>query len=389
MNNEASLKDSFTEEAWEILFTYFGRLRKALNSKNISNQSQESVLNGIYDYINEFVSEREPNKIDFQETLTLMKDIGSPNDIILAVGVNGLDKEEESIETEYSDLINCQKCGFSNLREAQFCENCGISMPSLSIGKINLNQFLYDHPYFFSLLTVYTSIAILYTILKGSDYGSTNLYTYLTFVPRSLISPEVIFLTIICTFLVGYIADKLFEPHQSDKLKLKKALSSIEDSFVSGLIVIYICLTYFVFSIIYIVSDIGIDGIFAEPALILPFTIIYFLIAISSFFILWYWNSSERMFNPNYLTLLRIKQTSEFKMKKVFLRNLIYGIPGGIVTTIIFIGIIAVGKGWIDIVSIIVGIIAGFMLFSLIIGYSHVYHYSWTILKSTIDENFE
>ncbi|MHA2370631.1 MAG: hypothetical protein ACXADX_17590 [Candidatus Hodarchaeales archaeon] len=252
-----SLNVYFTEDAWYVVQAYFSKLQKKMDDSGVPKKRQAFILSGLSDFINEYVEEyKDKEKINFDLALLLLREIGSPTDIVLTLDSP---KDRETI-AESGQLLEsgkqriCQACHYSNDLEALFCENCGqrlVSEVGLA-GKVK--QELIDHTYLASFLAIYSVLFVLgisWEILFHPSFGRSIQWDLPISIDLVIINVTMFGLAIFLMVIAGTILDYRLKDKKSSKIKYKNALDNFERrfflgaflAFFSGLLFGYLALT--------------------------------------------------------------------------------------------------------------------------------------------------
>ncbi|MFW9917772.1 MAG: hypothetical protein ACFFGZ_19385 [Candidatus Thorarchaeota archaeon] len=252
-----SLNDYFTDDAWYVVQAYFSKLQKKMEDSGVPKKRQTFILSGLSDFINEYVEEyKDKEKINFDLALLLLREIGSPTDIVLTLD---FPKDRETI-AESGQLLEsrkqcvCEACHYSNDLEALFCENCGQRLVS-EIGLAGkVKQELIDHTYLASFLAIYSVLLVLgvvWEIVLHPSFGQSIQWDLPISVDLVIINVTMFGLAIVLTLITGAILDYRLKDKKSSKVKYKSALDRFERrfflgsvlAFFSGLLFGYLALT--------------------------------------------------------------------------------------------------------------------------------------------------
>ncbi|MFX0112953.1 MAG: hypothetical protein ACFFB3_00245 [Candidatus Hodarchaeota archaeon] len=200
MNNNSlqirfqELSEYFTPDAWQLIDSFVLNLQKKMNQFSISSEEQVTIFDWIEEFIQEFVEDYKGKaKINFDEALGLIREIGSPSEILQAMElpIEQMTKEEgaisppeavvtptpivtapqQAIITEQKTLkraergykLPCSACNWPNYPDAVFCENCGrrITEPLETRKTTSLPPGMKAHPTAFSVLYSYILLLII------------------------------------------------------------------------------------------------------------------------------------------------------------------------------------------------------------------------------------
>lgn len=252
-----SLNVYFTDDAWYVVQAYFSKLQKKMEDSGVPKKRQTFILSGLSDFINEYVDEyKDKEKINFDLALLLLREIGSPTDIVLTLDSP---KDRETI-AESGQLLEsgkqriCEACHYSNDLEALFCENCGQRLVS-EVGLAGkAKQELIDHTYLASFLAIYSVLFVLgvvWEILFHPSFGQSIQWDFPISFDLVIINVTMFGLAIFLMVIVGAIFDYRLKDKKSSKIRSKNALDRFERrfflgsflAFFSGLLFGYLALT--------------------------------------------------------------------------------------------------------------------------------------------------
>ncbi len=283
---DLELSEHFTPDAWQMLNSFWHSLQERMKELKIANTQQTTILSGIEEFIHEFIEDyKDRERINFERTLELIQEIGSPSEILQAMDLPIeekiiQDRREADIKTATVDFredyskttqIKCQICEWLNASDSKFCENCGkriikqreMKKPSY------IPQEAIDHPYIASLSISYLiliTLGVVFHYLRNSPSNPTRLsherfIEILHDIPIFILIP-----TIIIGLFSGYVIDHSFLEERRSKYDTQ--LSHFQDYYSLGIILTLISLwllyVYLPFSINY------------NEALVLVFSLAFF-----------------------------------------------------------------------------------------------------------------
>ncbi|MHA2270479.1 MAG: zinc ribbon domain-containing protein [Candidatus Hodarchaeales archaeon] len=188
------LSDHFTIDAWQLIDSFIGSLQKKMNKFCISSEEQVTVFDWIEEFIQEFVEDYKGKaKINFDEALGLIREIGSPSEILQAMELpieriaNGevvisspktatppaqsvaapqqsvIAPQEFLKADERSYRLPCSACNWPNYPDAIFCENCGSKITEGVVARTGptLLPGMQSHPTTFSIFYSYILLLII------------------------------------------------------------------------------------------------------------------------------------------------------------------------------------------------------------------------------------
>ncbi len=215
----------FSPDAWQLVISFLINLQEKLEQFNISMEQQTTVFNGIEEFIQEFIEEyRDNGIINFENSIELIGEIGSPSEILQAIEVsieeiksrtNILENPKSRKKHEKGNKLLCRYCSWANESDARFCENCGRKIYELveATNPIQLPQAIINHPFKTSILLSYLALIILGSIgVIISPLSSPSTYSYnqvglgdfLGDILQEVIGPAIV-LGLILGFLIKWI----------------------------------------------------------------------------------------------------------------------------------------------------------------------------------------
>lgn len=153
----------FTSDGWRMITSFVENLNKKLNQFDIGVEEKKSVLNGIEEFIQEFVEEyKDRSKINFDEVLGLIREIGSPSEIIqsMDITIEQMMKHDSMENLQKLGRIICKNCNWPNEHDSRFCDNCGkklielmkrekpIGLPKLMLRFPNVTSIFFTYSIF-------------------------------------------------------------------------------------------------------------------------------------------------------------------------------------------------------------------------------------------------
>lgn len=378
------LSPYFMDDSWRLIKTFLENLQTKLIEFNVPHDQQSSILNGTEEFIYEFVEEfKNKEKINFNRTLSLLKEIGSPTDIIMSLDlVEPVSKMAQSpMKKITTQTIICKNCFHVNDSETQFCENCGRPLAQ----KMKIKQEIIDHPYSVSFLGIYVIL-----IVSGAIWG--YMFPDLNEVPSNPIflfyASAVMMLTptIIISIISGAILNHLTGERKSFKLKYNMALEHFEESFAVGFVILF--LEGIIFFFIYSAGITTYTRIYDHPSFVqIPIILILLFPSIVGLFLPFcgaFLSLRKKPSNIPYLTLLKTKKIyNNYAAKQLGLAN-VYG----------FIGVIVITWIWgflfpnllLESSTEFFGVVFIFLLFMLAYnGIVIMYLYSWPTITRFIE----
>ncbi len=122
------LSGSFTPDAWQLISSFLTNLQKKMDQFDITPEQRSTIYNGIEEFIQEFVEDySDKAKINFDEALALIQEIGSPSEILQAMEMP-VERvtAQKTVSVPTKPVKNrCSSCNWANESDARFCENCG------------------------------------------------------------------------------------------------------------------------------------------------------------------------------------------------------------------------------------------------------------------------
>jgi hypothetical protein len=320
MNLESSFSQFFTSDAFDLISNYITNLKNYLIRARTDRNQQEVVINGIFEFISEYVSDYKNCKLNFSETLKLIEDIGSPSEIVQSLDIKS--KELTSINENI-----CTYCKSEISQDAQFCEVCGrtdlnqIKIPSstnkedsefnrFTYFRTSIKQSIIDKPYSRSFLLCLLSLTFLISIyfildmyllktqdniIKNSTLGIQ--YTIFTYLGYGFLISLVLSLPI--SIIYGIFNDLLFKDFKSKKFHYYKLMEQIEGNLVGGFLMVIFGITFYILMLSIVISS----KIFIENFTFMAYS--WLILTIGSIFPLVYYGSGSRPYELN-LTQLNI-----------------------------------------------------------------------------------
>lgn len=165
------LSNYFTSDGWRMIISFVENLKKRLDQFDVDDEEKESIFNGIEEFIQEFVEEyKNRAKITFNEALSLIREIGSPSEIIQSMDltIEQMMKCDSVKDTQESDKIICKACSWPNEPDSKFCDSCGKKLIKLGEEKklVYLPQIMFRFPNVTSIIFIY-SIFFIYGLFIG------------------------------------------------------------------------------------------------------------------------------------------------------------------------------------------------------------------------------
>ncbi len=204
-----------------------------MGDSRVPQKRQIFILNGLNDFINEYIADyKDKEKINFDATLGLLGEMGSPTDIVLTMDVSeshGIISESESL-AETGEPVICKNCYYSNLNDARFCENCGKKLIGLDKTKIRLDKTskirynkalsYFQHRFYLGFsLTFFSGLLFVYLSIGGELWCVIPAFTIIGVSTGSFISnflgekkpKDIPYLELLTAkiMLDGYIREKL------------------------------------------------------------------------------------------------------------------------------------------------------------------------------------
>jgi len=240
-----SLQNHFTEEAWRQFQAYLRNLVDTLEEANISQEQADHTLEGIKEYILGYATEL-PNQqqISFHQALTLIEEIGSPQEIIRELN--------PTITTDNEQTKFCPECGAKMPLNDIYCKSCGknTTIPSRTFSPVK--QWIIDRPNTAGMIlsfglamvaTIIVGILILIGISRGAEIS---------------IQMDFGFVLLACLFLaavgmaIGWIINSLYGDYISFRKRYEQVAEFFEERYLSGQILFVIGLwIYGIYGIMY------------------------------------------------------------------------------------------------------------------------------------------
>jgi hypothetical protein len=310
------LEEFFTTDAWSLLETFFSNLRAKMIETGIPTAEQKTVVEGLDYYISEFVENyKNKEKVNYESTLKLLREIGSPTDIILEVSSEKIriKTSETEIKVEGKTPRFCPRCQYPNASDAIFCENCGKKFVTMAQLKDRIIQESIDHIYIASFLVIYPILGGLGFILNTSV---PNLVQRLAMSFGMLIVP-----TLVLTLIVGTVLNSFTKDMKSFKVKYNQILNHFEETVLGGFV------SAFMASIIFgLLALMGIIWSFPVAIIVLTTSFIWLVVVVVQ---------SKKPQGIPYLTLLTAKRMFDSYVQEKLLKFNLFG--GIVIVTFIVI----------------------------------------------------
>jgi len=161
----------FTSDGWRMIISFVENLKKRLNQFDIDIGEKESIFNGIEEFIQEFVEEyKDRAKITFNEALSLIREIGSPSEIIQSMDLTieqMMTRDSTKDSQEYEKII-CKICRWPNEPDSKYCDSCGKKLIELREEETaaHLPQIMLRFPNVTSIIFTY-QVFIIYGLFIG------------------------------------------------------------------------------------------------------------------------------------------------------------------------------------------------------------------------------
>ncbi len=320
-----SLSNYFTTDAWQLIESFLFNFQKKMSSLDINSDDQTKVITGIVEYIEEFVENFvDKSKITFDDAIGLLKDIGSPSEILQAMDVS-FDQvvHSEVISRSEIDKSNvCAFCNWPNDSDARFCDNCGRNL-SGSIRKseeffpLELIEYSYIAifclSYLVSLILGIALINIQFSTFAEPDLIKIpNLFNRLHGVASGMLIPA-----LILGLVIGFSIKRFYHKKVRKNYRYEIQLVQYRKYFSLGLVLSLIAVWLF---FIYSPLDVSRDE-FATMSILL------LILSLISFFFLYRWNIIQVPSDVPYFVLLRFISSYEIEiMKKLRSGNLLGGL---------------------------------------------------------------
>ncbi|MFW9997455.1 MAG: hypothetical protein ACFFD4_35755 [Candidatus Odinarchaeota archaeon] len=388
MNKTDDLKCCFAPEAWELFQSFLNSLERVMKRNGVDPKEQEAVIDGLLDFVDDFCEEK--GSIEYSTALLLLKEIGSPSDVLLAMNLH-IKVSEQAIDSDLQHHVEaCRKCGWNNLRDARFCERCGASITKRVDVKGKINQWVIDHPYravfaFIYLLLPFieTMGMLIYNLYHTGFIGDLELYPVLFIV--LFINPINIMIAFILALFIGYVLDFFFRDVKSEKIQLMNLINSLENSFAIGIILASLggtCLT-----IVTVISLVTVMNYDLLGQVLFPTTAFAIIGILVIALLMIFWNHSERPIDPEYIQLLRLKKTIKSRMRHYETKSTAIVILVFITMILVYPVVIAfLASEKITIMHWIMGLVEGLTLSACIAGGYNIYYYSWSRMKKEFSD---
>ncbi|MFX1533700.1 MAG: zinc ribbon domain-containing protein [Promethearchaeota archaeon] len=309
------LSANFTPDAWQMFNSFLWSLQEKLNEFNIAQEQQISVFSGIKEYLQEYIEDYKNSVlIPFEETMELIRNIGSPSEILQALDLPIEKPRAQTIleKTVGDSKLQCRHCNWLNTSDAQFCENCGNKIVK-SVNENTLTLFrqkFVDYPYRISILVSYTlllvigAILILSTIIDDPEaYSIGELLGAILINVFGMLVPATVLGVLFGFFLKDLVRDRaLFRYKYDQLLAYFQTLFDLGFAFTmisATMVWLWLGLVYF--------DLLNLEEI---EAYIFPIMILVVLLGCIIVFAMWLtqWNSSNKSREVPYLLLLKTKQ---------------------------------------------------------------------------------
>ncbi|MFX0063861.1 MAG: hypothetical protein ACFFC7_16955 [Candidatus Hermodarchaeota archaeon] len=392
-NELEELSGSFTPDAWQMFNSFLWRLQEKMNEFNITQEQQTSVFLGIKEYLQEYIEDysRKIQIIPFEETMELIRNIGSPSEILQALDLPiEKPRAQTMLKKTVADSQLCRYCNWLNTSDAQFCENCGNRIVK-SVNKSTLALFrqkFVDYPYRISILVSYTlllaigTILILSTIIDDSEafdigelLGAILINVFGMLVPATVLG-----------VLFGFLLKDLVRDRALFRYKYDQLLAYFQILFDLGFAFTMISATmvWLWLGLVYF-DVINIEEI---DAYILPIMILVVLLGCMIVFAMWItqWNSSNKSREVPYLLLLKTKQILSTS-NKLRLRNSNFKLFGAILVLSLLWFFISAVMGSFVLIDFLNG---AYLLFAFILifnGFFLIRYNSWAYILAFISSN--
>lgn len=355
------LKEFFTMDAWRLVTTFFTNFSDKLKEEEISESQQHAIVDDLNYFITEFVGDyKNKEKLSYETALKLLREIGSPTDIIMALEPEKVPTKSSEIEMKIITTTQrfCANCQYPNIHEAIYCDNCGKKLVSLTRLKERFVQEIIDHTYLASFIVIYAALGGLSFILNTPYVPNPVQRLAMSF--GMLIVPAIVF-----AIITGAILNSFTKEMKSFKAKYKSLLGYFEELFTLG------------FSFVFIASLIfGLLALFGFPlffiiALVLMFTSVIWLLVLQG-------GKPEGI---SYITLLTAKKMINGRIQGNIAKINIFG--GTILVTLIIIWNFYIYNILFDSPLIFEGaILVSFLQIIAVLaslnGYLMMYYYSWS-----------
>jgi hypothetical protein len=382
LDKNDDLKEFFTIDAWRLVKTFFTNLHDKLKEEGIPESQQQAIAEDLDYYVSEFVGDyKDKEKLSYEIALKLLREIGSPTDIIMAL-------ESEKIPNKTSDIKVsikrknqhiCSSCQYPNSVESIFCENCGKKLVSEKKLKETLKQEAIDHPYSASFLLIYGFLGVIgffWEMLFNQIYDRSFTIISPTFTILLISLIMMLIPGIIFALIVGAVLDHLFKGKKSVKFQYNELLNHFEE---------YVTLGFF-----FVLLSSIIFGLFAMMGfpLFLILALIQFITSI-----IWLMTSQgKRPQEIPYFTLLTKKRVFSNIIDEKFTKINMYW--GTIIVILLIIWNFFLYNLFFDPPitfegAIIVSILQIIAVFSALNGYLMMYYYSWSYVNRYITQGVE
>ncbi len=264
-----SLSDSFTDDAIFLIQSYFDKLTTRLDNSGVPSTKQKFIVRGLYYFINEYIEDHshKGNLINFETTLEILNEIGSPTDIIQTISfskdvqtifpeanqqsgaqtISKVTPTSRSIPSRVLDHpIICKYCNTSNDPSSNYCESCGRNFFSQQELHQNIRQEMIDHNYFLIFITSCFFLGLLQIVLYSTSQIAlfSVLFPDISLRPWGFPFPEELAISmilsflpaVVITFICGFLIDELYlNKLKSSKQRYNQAIENFQGRFILGI----------------------------------------------------------------------------------------------------------------------------------------------------------
>jgi hypothetical protein len=366
------LTEYFTPDAWSLVKTFFSDLQAKLIESGIPTAQQDTIVAGLSDYISEFVDDhKNRERINYESALILLREIGSPTDIILTLDPEKLHptKPVTDVKVARKSQQICSKCQYPNTPDAVFCENCGRKIESTDLWKERIIQESVDHTYLVSFIVIYALLGVLTYLINPFSSSNQLERTALSLVVSII---PAMFLALIA----GAILDSFMKDRKSLKFRYNKILNQFEEVVSWGFLFVFLASMIF-----------GLLAIFGFVWSLLVAIILF----ITSFIWLVVAQGNKPQEIP-YITLLTTKRMFDGLVQEKLTKINLYG--GTVVVMLVvvwnFIIYNLITSPPLTIEGAI--IVSIFQITAILLGlngYLMMYYYSWSQVNRYLDQKSE